>query len=138
MSEADSSDYDGQVRTIQAANQLLLDAFEVWLKQANLSQKTIETHVSNINFFTHYLVYYEPLKKLDEATESDVWMFLADWFPRKALWASVTSVKSYLASFKKFFLWMGETGRVSPQIVADVIETLKEERGVLLRNIAEQ
>jgi hypothetical protein len=49
MSETYSSDYDEQVRAIQAANQPLLDAFEVWLKQASLSQKTIETHVSNID-----------------------------------------------------------------------------------------
>ncbi len=138
MSKTNAFDYDGHVRAIQAANQPLLDAFEIWLEHASLSQKTIETHVSNISFFTNYLAYYEPLRKLDEATESDVWMFLADWFPRKALWASVTSVKSYLASFKKFFLWMGETGHASPQAVADVVETLKVERGVLLRNIAEQ
>jgi site-specific recombinase XerD len=138
MSKTNAFDYDGQVRAIRASNQPLLDAFEIWLEQASLSQKTIKTHVSNISFFTNYLVYYEPLRKLDEATESDVWMFLADWFPRKALWASVTSVKSYLASFKTFFLWMGETGHASPQVVADVIETLKVERGVLLRNIAEQ
>jgi hypothetical protein len=43
----------------------------------------VETHLDNINFFTNYLVYYEPLKKLDEAKSGDVWMFLADWFPRK-------------------------------------------------------
>jgi hypothetical protein len=82
-------------------------------------------------------VYYEPLKKLDEATGGDVWMFLADWFPRKALWASATSVKSYLASFKKFFRWMGETGRVSPETVADVLDTLKEDRGEFLARAAE-
>jgi hypothetical protein len=48
-----------------------------------------------------------------------------------------TSVKSYLASFKKFFRWMGETGRVSPQTVAEVLDTLKEERNVFLRRAAE-
>jgi hypothetical protein len=44
------------------------------------------------------------------------------------LWASVANVKGYLASFKKFFTWMGETGLVSPQIVADVLDTLKFDR----------
>ena len=137
MSETDTSDYDARVRAIQAANQPILNAFEVWLEQSGLSEKTIQIHVSTIDFFTNYLVYYEPLKKLDEANSGDVWMFLDDWFPRKALWASITSVTSYLASFKKFFRWMGETGRVSPQTVADVLETLKEERGSFLRNVAE-
>ncbi len=59
------------------------------------------------------------------------------WFPRKALWASVTSVKSYFASFKKFFQWMGETGRVSPETVADVLTTLKERRDHFLERVAE-
>ena len=137
MSDADTYDYDAQVRAIRAYNQPILDDFKVWLQQSGLSEQTVQTHVDNINFFTNYLVYYELLKKLDEATEGDVWMFLADWFPRKALWASVTSVKSYLASFKKFFRWMGETGHASPQTVAEVLDTLKEERNVFLRRAAE-
>jgi site-specific recombinase XerD len=135
MSEADT--YDARVRAIRVSNQPILDDFEAWLEQSGLSEKTVKTHVSNIDFFTNYLVYYEPLKKLDEAREGDVWMFLADWFPRKALWASATSVKSYLASFKKFFRWMGETGRVSPETVADVLDTLKEDRGEFLAKAAE-
>ncbi len=137
MSDTDTYDYDAQVRAIRTYNQPLLDDFEVWLEQSGLSEKTVETHVSNIDFFTNYLVYYQPLKKLDEANSGDVWMFLADWFPRKALWSSVTSVKSYLASFKKFFQWMGETGRVSPQTIADVLNTLKEDRDAFLRRVAE-
>ena len=59
------------------------------------------------------------------------------WFPRKALWASVTSVKSYFASFKKFFQWMEETGRVSPETLADVRNTLKERRDYFLERVAE-
>jgi site-specific recombinase XerD len=137
MNEAHTYDYDARVRAIRAYNQPILDDFEDWLEQSGLSEKTVITHVDNIDFFTNYLVYYEPLKKLDEATSGDVWMFLADWFPRKALWASATSVKSYLASFKKFFRWMGETGRVSPETVVDVLDTLKEDRNAFLRNIAE-
>jgi site-specific recombinase XerD len=137
MHDADTYDYDAQVRAIRAYNQPLLDDFEVWLEQSGLSEKTVETHVSNIDFFTNYLVYSKPLKKLDEAREGDVWMFLTDWFPRKAMWSSVTSTRSYLASFKKFFRWMGETGRVSPETVADVLDTLKEDRDEFLRRAAE-
>lgn len=137
MSDTNTYDYDEHVQAIRAYNQPILHEFEIWLEQSSLSEKTIQNHVSNIDFFTNYLVYYEPLKKLDEANSGDIWIFLDDWFPRKALWASVTSVTSYLASFKKFFRWMGETGRISPETVADVLETLKEERGLFLRNVAE-
>jgi site-specific recombinase XerD len=134
---SDIGSYDARVRAIQAYNQPILDDFRAWLKQSGLAEKTVKSHVDNIDFFTEYLVYYDPLKKLDEADSDDVWMFLANWFPRKALWASVTSVKSYFASFKKFFQWMGETGRVSPETVAHVLTALKEGRDHFLEAVTE-
>ena len=84
--------------------------------------------MENIDFFAEYLVYYEPLQRLDEADEGDVSSFLMDRFPRKAMWASVSSTKSYLASFKKFFQWMGETQRVSPHVVEEILAMMKEHR----------
>ena len=130
--------YDTKVQAIRDYNQPLLNSFREWLKQSGLAEKTIKAHVDNIDFFTEYLVYYDdPLKKLDEADSSDVWMFLSDWFPRKAMWASPSSIKSNMASFKKFFQWMGETGRVSPEAVVDVLAELKEGRDQFLENVAE-
>ena len=139
MTEDDNADtYEQRVRAIQLANQPILDGFEIWLKQAGWSEKTIQDHVDNIRFFTRYQVYYGySLRRLDEATSGDVYDFLEDWFPRKALWASVSSMKVYLASFKKFFQWMGQTGLVSPETVADVLDTLKFERDVFLRKVDE-
>jgi len=131
----DAGSYDEQVQAIRAYNQPILDGFRTWLEQSGLAEKTVRNHVENIDFFTEYLVYYEPLEKLDEADGSDVWMFLSDWFPRKALWSSVSSVKSYMASFKKFFQWMGETGRVTPETVEDVLSTLKEGRDEFLASV---
>ena len=139
MTEADpATRYEHRARAIQLASQPILDGFGHWLKQAGWREQTIRDHVDNIRFFTKYLAWYTRFQhSLDEATDSDVYWFLADWFPRKALWASVASVKGYLASFKKFFTWMGETGLVSPQIVADVLDTLKFDRDEYLRKVAE-
>ena len=94
----------------------------------NWDLKDPKSHVDNIDFFAEYLVYYEPLQRLDEADDGDVSSFLMDWFPRKALWASVSSTKSYLASFKKFFQWMGETKRIPAEVVNDVLTMLKEDK----------
>ncbi len=139
MTEADPADtYEQRVRAIQLANQPILDGFEGWLKQAGWSEQTIQAHVDNIRFFARYLLLYAySLRRLDEATEGNVYDFLEDWFPRKAMWASVSSMKVYLASFKKFFTWMGETGLVSPETVEDVLSTLKDSRNRFLRKVAE-
>ncbi len=139
MTEADPADtYEQQVQAIQGANQPILDGFENALRQAGLSEPTIKAHVDNMRFFGRYLLWYgSSLRQLDEATEGDVYDFLEDWFPRKALWASVSSMKVYLASFKKFFTWMGETGLVPPETVEDVRSTLKDSRSLFLRKVAE-
>jgi hypothetical protein len=46
-------------------------------------------------------------------------------------------MKVDLASFKKFFTWMGETGLVAPETVEDVLSTLKDSRNLFLRKVAE-
>ena len=122
------SDYDAQVDAIKEHNAPILASFKTSLEHAGLAKKMVKNHVDNIDFFTEYLVSYEPLTRLDEADEGDVTSFLLDWFPRKAMWASVSNTKQYFASFKKFFQWMGETQRISPETVEDVLTTLKEER----------
>ena len=139
MTDADHAQtYEQWVQAIQLANQPILDGFETWLRQSGLSEPTIKDHVDNIRFFSRYLLLYAySLRRLDEASEGDVYDFLEDWFPRKALWASVSSMKVYLASFKKFFTWMGETGLVPPETVADVRSTLKDSRSLFLRKVAE-
>jgi site-specific recombinase XerD len=126
--------HDAQVQAIQAYNKPILDGFQSWLEQSNLAQKTANRYVKNIQLFTLYLVYYEPLKKLDEANSCDVQIFLARWFPCKVGW-SVTGITLHLASFKKFFQWMGETGRISPKTVTDVLTTLKNNRDKFFRAI---
>ena len=139
MTEAEHAEtYEQRVQAIQRANQPILDGFENWLKQSGLSEPTIKDHVDNMRLFSRYLLLYAySLRQLDEATEGAVYDFLEDWFPRKALWASVSSMKVYLASFKKFFTWMGATGLVSPATVEDVLSTLKDDRNLFLSKVAE-
>ncbi len=140
MTDTDHAEtYEQRVQAIHQANEPILQGFETWLRQSGLSEPTIRTHVDNMRFFSRYLLLYAySLRRLDEATEGAVYDFLEDWFPRKALWASVSSMKVYLASFKKFFTWMGETGLVSPAIVEDVLATLKDDRNFFLRRVVEE
>jgi hypothetical protein len=60
-----------------------------------------------------------------------------DWYPRKAMWASESNTKSYMSSFKKFFSYMVETERISPNIEAEVKNTLKEGKENFLDAVSE-
>ncbi len=88
---------------VDEKNNMFLAQFENNLKEDGLSTKTIKSHIDSLGFFCTYLSYYEPYKSLYEMNAGDVSGFLGDFFPRKAMWASPTNVKSYIATFKKFF-----------------------------------
>jgi len=131
------SDFNKEVAKIEKYNQPIIEGFQAWLEKVNLSAKTIKNHILNIEFFVEYLVSYEPLQKLDEADDQDVYDFLLNYFPHKAMWASETSTKSYMGSFKKFFSYMVETQKISPEIEAEVKETIKEGKQDFLDAVSE-
>ena len=87
MTQADAANaYEQRARAIQLASQPILEGFERWLKHAGWSEQTIQDHVDNIRFFTKYLAWYTRSQhSLNEATDSDVYWFLADWFPKARL-----------------------------------------------------
>lgn len=129
------SDYDRVVAKIRAYNQPILDEFQSWLEKSGLVPKTVKNHVENIDFFAEYLVYYEPLLKLDEADDFDVYGFLGSWFPRKAMWASESSMRSNMASFRKFFRFLRESGRINGAIESDVRQMLRESKDEFLEAV---
>ena len=135
MSDVDA--YDQQVQALRTANQPLLEAFQAWPEQAGLSRKTVAGHRGNSALFATFLLSYEPLKTLDAADSGDVSMFLGYWFPRKALWASTGRMAALMAALKKFFHWLGMTGRVSADTVEAVVTILKEDRAAFLAAVAE-
>ena len=60
---SDVETYDARVRAIRTYNQPILEDFRASLEQSGLAEKTVKTHISNINFFTNYLVYYGAVEK---------------------------------------------------------------------------
>ena len=122
------TDYFRKMDRIKTYNEPVLEAFQLWLEKSSLSSKTVQNHTTNIDFFAEYLISYEPLHKLDEADDSDVFDFLMNWYPRKAMWASEANTKSYMASFRKFFKYLRERNLVEQMTEDDVRETLKENK----------
>jgi site-specific recombinase XerD len=119
-------DYEISCKKIKNVNQVLLTDFKTWLMSMGLASKTIEKHISNINFFINeYLLYEDAIEAIDGVHH--VSMFLGDWFIRKATWASPSSIKSNAASIKKFYDFMVAKNLVKQEDLDSLAKTIKEE-----------
>ena len=114
-----------RIKTKEANDGLLTD-FEIWLVSFGLVPKTIFTHVANIDFFINdYLLYEDAIEAIEGVPH--VSMYLGDWFIRKAMSASPSSIKSNAASIKKFYTFMFAQGKVNQQALDILAQTIKED-----------
>ncbi len=122
----DYEQYEYECKRIRSDNQKLLENFSQWLSQKKLSKSTIESHVGNINFYVNEFLLYEDAQEVKEAVHSIGW-FLGDWFIRKAMWASESSIKQNAASLKKFYQFLSEKGEVDFESLQEMKESIKDE-----------
>ena len=116
--------YEEKQNKIYKDNELHLSGFEKWLKNKGLSQKTINTHVSNVEFYINdYLCYYD-LWDVSQGC-SHIYGFLGNWFIRKASWSSCAHIKSNAAGIKKFYAYLLEKNVVTPQDYDELCKTIK-------------
>ena len=121
----DYEKYEKECKKIKKVNEALLNEFEIWLKSSGLSDKTINNHLSNIDFYVNeYLLYEDATEAKDGVHAID--MFLGYWFIKKAMWASQSSIKSNAASLKKFYTFMYEKGLIDKEELIDLKETIKD------------
>lgn len=107
-------------------NSQLLEKFATWLKAKQLTQKTINNHLTNVDFYINeFLLYEDPITEASEGITS-VDMYFGYWFIKKAMWASASSLKSNAASLKKFYGFLHEQGLISAEDWADLKETIKD------------
>ena len=100
----DYEKYEEDSKKIRKVNERLLNEFETWLKSFGLSEKTINNHVSNIDFYINEYLLYEDATEARNGADA-VGMFLGYWFIRKAMWASKSSIKGNATSLKKFYIF---------------------------------
>ncbi|MFZ4539784.1 hypothetical protein [Propionivibrio sp.] len=115
--------YEKKCDAIRKSNEILLTEFDAWLKSSGLTEKTIDKHLSNIDFYINvYLLYEEAIEAKDGI--GSVSMFLGYWFIRKAM-ASQASIKSSAASIKKFYGFLVEKGLVDKNDLAELEVLIK-------------
>ena len=119
-------EYERACAKIKEDNAKLLADFGQWLEQKGLAKKTITEHVKNADFYINtFLLYDEAISAREGAIRLST--FLGSWFPRKALWASPTSIKENAATLKKFYTFMRENGQIDADDLRELKETIKEE-----------
>ena len=105
-------------------NEKFLSEFDKYLINNKLSDKTIRNHMSNVSLYINdYLNYYEAATMEEGCFE--IGGFLGDWFIRKCLWSTASSVKTTAASIKKFYKCMNELGHVSNEDYKSLCSTIK-------------
>lgn len=122
----DYAKYEADCKRIRSSNKQLLTDFKNWLQSSNLSEKTINNHISNIDFYINeYLLYEDPVKA--EEGINSVGMFLGYWFIKKAMWASKSSIKSNATSLTNFYTFLLEKGLINQDDLSELKATIKEE-----------
>ena len=126
MEMDDYEKYEEDCKKIRKDNESLLNEFEVWLKSSGLSKKTINNHVSNIDFYINEYLLYEDETEAKDGVHA-VGMFLGYWFIKKAMWASQSSIKGNATSLKKFYTFLQEKGLIDKEDLTDLKQTIKED-----------
>jgi len=121
----DYEKYEDDCKTIREANKLLINDFEVRLKSSDLSKNTIDTHISNVDFYVNEYLLYEDATEAKDGVNA-IGMFLGYWFIKKAMWASKSSIKSNATSLNKFYTFMYEKSLIDKDDLSDLKETIKE------------
>lgn len=130
----DYEKYESDCKRIREENGEILKQFATWLQDKQLSERTIDNHVSNIDFYINeFLLYEEAIEAKDGAFR--ISKFLGYWFIRKALWSSVSQTKGYVASFKKFYTFMCERGEIEEEQLEDMKDMIKEEMPEWIENM---
>lgn len=122
----DYEKFEDECKRIRKENEKIISDFETWLMDSNLSSKTIKKHVANIDFYINaFLLYEDAIEAKNGADE--IGNFLGNWFIRKAMWSSKTTIKENAASLKKFYKFMYERGSISEEDLSTLKEVIKEE-----------
>jgi len=126
MSRQDDIDYDQQADKIRAENAVLLKGFRTWLEELGLKEKTVRKHLGNVSFYVDDYLLYDDIIRPQEGLSFVNGVF--NWFfPRKAMWSSVTTTKETVAGLKKFYLYLAEIGLVEASEYQKFLAEVKSE-----------
>ena len=106
--------YENNCRSIIETNNQLLELFEKDLVQSGISSKTINRHLSNVDFYINTYLLREDAYPMEHGVRM-IDGFLGNFFIRKCMWSTPGNIKSTAASIKKFYKSMLTHGKIKKQ-----------------------
>lgn len=92
--------------------------------------------MNNVEFYINeFLLYYGPRKMVMGCYVINE--FLGDWFIRKAMWSTATTVKENCESLKKFYKVMFENKFINNEDYAELVSIIKCQKEDWLRTVKE-
>ena len=128
MNDAEYEEYEEMCKKIREDNEGYLDIFERDLTEAGLTDKTINSHLGNADFYINTFLLREapvPMKEGDMYIDE----FLGFFFIRKCMWSTPGTIKTTAASLKKFYKCMLENGKITVADYDTLCEIIKENMG---------
>lgn len=110
--------------------------FQEDLENAGLKDKTINNHLCNVDLFINDFLGY----RMNVTMEEGVTMlddFLGDYFIRKCMWSTPSTIKTTAASLKKFYKSMADHGKIEKKDYDYVCRDIKESMGYWQERCAE-
>lgn len=119
-------EYEKECERIRSENEKYLQIFLSEMIEKGLSEKTIRSHLDNVDFYINdFLLREEPIP----VNQGCYWidMFLGDFFIRKCMWSTPSSIKKTTSSLKKFYKCMLEHNKVDKEDYKELTDTIKDD-----------
>lgn len=101
-------------QSTQETNDLLLELFEKDLVKSGLKEKTINRHLSNVDFFLNEFLVRAGALPMEEGI-SMLDEYLGNFFIRKCMWSTPANIKTNATSIKKFYKCMLEHRKIEKE-----------------------
>lgn len=137
MADIKYDEWERECERIRERNADILEEFRTALRFEALVEKTINNHIRNIEFYiNHFLLYEDAIEAQDGY--SLINSFLGYWFPRKAMWASPSSIRSNITSLKKFYSFLHSKEMIENEDFEYLKLTIKESKDEWIENVSQR
>ena len=121
-------EYEKAAEANEKRNEEFLKLFSDDLHKNGLTEKTIQRHLFNADFYLNtYLVRMDVLPMEKGTSGFYLSDFLGYFFIRKCMWSTPGSIKSTAASLKKFYKCMLSHGKITHDQYDELTDTIRNE-----------